>query len=121
MIEIDGTAYNVPVLKLARKAEFLDKFAQRTEDGGLERELIGVYFNYQLELGGTLDVAAYAALWDKLTEPVEFHTLRLPAESGWLTFTAYVAGVADELLRQGAAHHFTGLTVEFIAKSPARR
>ena len=51
MIIIDGTSYDIPVIGISRKAEFLDKFAERTEDGVLHRELIGVYYNYQLKFG----------------------------------------------------------------------
>ena len=52
-IVIDGTTYDIPILSIKRKAEFLDKYAERTEDGILHRELIGVYFNYELQFGRT--------------------------------------------------------------------
>jgi hypothetical protein len=121
MITIDGTSYNIPVLNIQRKAEVLDKYAERSEDGVLHREILGVYFNYTLELGQTTDTSAYAALWDKLTEPEEFHTVIVPDESGDYTFTAYFAGVSDELRKTiGAKNYWKGLKVNFIAQSPAR-
>ncbi len=121
MLYIDGQEYDVPVISLKRKADFLDKYAERTEDGVLRRELIGVYFNYQLKLGTTLDTGEYRRLWRKLTEPVEFHTVTVPAENGSDTFTAYFAGVGDELLRERDGKScFRGLTVNFIARAPAR-
>ena len=43
-IEIDGVYFDVPFLSIKRTADFLDKYAERTEDGDLKRELIGVYF-----------------------------------------------------------------------------
>jgi hypothetical protein len=47
-LTIDGEVYNVAVLTgLDRNADFLDKYAERTDDGDLKRELIGVYFNYK--------------------------------------------------------------------------
>jgi hypothetical protein len=120
MIIIDGVTYNVPVKSIRRKADFLDKYAERTEDGVLQRELIGVYFNYQLEFGRTTDVTEYAALWAKLTEATEFHTVTVPDESGDYTFTAYFANVADEMLKQrGASNFWQNLTVNFVAKEPA--
>ena len=67
MILIDGEEYNATVETLTRKAEFLDKYAQRTEDGVLQREIIGVYFNYQLTFGYA-PPDEYQRLWDKLTE-----------------------------------------------------
>lgn len=120
-IIIDGTTYNVGVKSIKRTAEFLDKYANRTEVGNLERELIGVYFNYELEFAPTNNSTAYATLWDKLTEPQEFHTVVVPDESGSYTFTAYFSGVKDEFrqIKIGQSY-FQGLTVKFTAKSPAR-
>lgn len=121
MITIDGVTFDIPVIRMTRKAEFLDKYAERTEDGVLHRELIGVYFNYQLQFGSTNDTAAYAALWLKLTEPEEFHTVIVPDEDGDYTFTAYFSSVGDEIRRvKDSQAFFKSLTVNFIAKSPAR-
>jgi hypothetical protein len=118
---IDGTTYDIPVIAISRKADFLDKFAERTEDGVLHRELIGVYFNYKLQLGKTTDTAEYAALWNKLTEAEEFHTVTVPDEDGiTYTFTAYFSSVGDEVRKvQGAVAFWQSLTVNFTAQSPA--
>lgn len=122
MIIIDGKNYNIPVISLKRQAEFLDKYANRTEDGVLHRELIGVFFNYQLQFGITTDTAEYQKLWEKLTEPEEFHTVTVPDEKDKYTFTAYFSNVADEMLRKKAnKNFFQNLTVNFIAKAPARK
>lgn len=121
MLYIDGIGYKIDVLSVKRTADFLDKYAERTENGDLERELIGVYFNYKLQLGSGVDRAEYARLWDKLTEPVEFHEVTVPDEDGDYTFTAYFSNVADELLRKVAEkNYWKNLTVNFIAKKPAR-
>ena len=121
-IVIDSTTYNIPILSIRRKAEFLDKYAERTEDGVLHRELIGVYYNYELAFGRTNNTTEYAALWEKLTEPVEFHEVIVPDGDGVpLTFTAYFAGVSDELRKTTDAKTFwKSLTVNFIAQEPAR-
>lgn len=122
MIVIDGETFDVPVVSITRRADFLDKFAERTEDGVLHRELIGVYFNYSVVLGSTTDVASYAALWNRLTEPVEFHQVTVPDENGEnYTFTAYFSNVGDTLRRVKDAQTFwKSLTVNFIAQAPAR-
>ena len=121
MLYIDGIGYKIDVLSVKRTADFLDKYVERTENGDLERELIGVYFNYKLQLGPGVDRAEYARLWDKLTEPVEFHEVTVPDEDGDYTFTAYFSNVADELLRKVAEkNYWKNLTVNFIAKKPAR-
>lgn len=122
-IVIDSTSYDIPILSIKRKAEFLDKYAERTEDGVLHRELIGVYFNYELAFGRTTDTTEYALLWAKLTEVEEFHTVTVPdfdGTGGQYTFTAYFAGVSDELRRETASKTFwRNLVVNFIAQSPA--
>ena len=120
MIIIDAVTYDIPVTSIKRTADFLDKYAERTEDGKLQRELIGVYFNYQLAFGRTTNTTEYAALWNKLTEAEEFHIVTVPDESGDFTFTAYFANVSDELRRTtDAANFWQNLTVNFIAQSPA--
>ncbi len=121
-IIIDGITYDVPVLGLDRKAEFLDKYANRSEGSGvLLRELIGVFFNYSLSLGSTAKPVQYNALWDKLTEPTEFHEVTVPDGNGDFTFTAYPANVADSMKRKTAEQNFfKNMTFDFIAKSPAR-
>jgi hypothetical protein len=120
MIIIDGVTYDIPVISIKRTADFLDKFAERTADGVLHRALIGVYFNYKLQLGSTTDTAEYAALWAKLTEVKEFHIVTVPDESGDYTFTAYFSNVGDELRKiKNSKNYWKGLTVNFIARSPA--
>ena len=82
MIVIDGEQFKIDVLSVKRSADFLDKYAERLANGHLRRELIGVYFNYKLQFGPGLDRKEYARLWDKLTEPVEFHEVTVPDEDG---------------------------------------
>lgn len=121
MIVIDGVNFNVPVLGISRTADVLDKFAERTADGILHREIIGVYFNFQLAFGQTTDTVEYAALWNKLTEPVEFHTVTVPDIAGDYTFTAYFSGISDGVRKvTGVANYWKGLTVKFTAQAPAR-
>ena len=123
-ISIDGIYFDVPLVSLKRSADVLDKYAERTEDGVLHREIIGVYYNYTLNIG-TSDAFgqnSYDALWDKLTEPVEFHEISLPTSKGTYTFTAYISSVSDEYMKiykEDAS--FKNLTCKFTAKEPARR
>lgn len=121
-IKIDGIYYDVPLISIKRTADFLDKYAERTEDGDLKRELIGVYFNYQMNFGTIDNETLYENLWDKLTEPVEFHDFSLPTVNGTYSFRGYVSGVSDEvekLLSDTAK--MKGLQCKFIAKKPARK
>lgn len=121
MIQIDGVTYAVPVVSLTRKAEFLDQYAERTESGDLQRGLIGVFFNYQLKLGVGADLDTYNAFWEKATEAEEFHTVTVPYGNGTFTFQAYFSNVQDELLLYTAnGNYYKGMSINFIAKSPAR-
>jgi hypothetical protein len=121
-IIVDGNSYNVTAKKITRKAVFLDKYAERTEDGVLHRELIGVYYNYSMEINYTADADSYDAFWSKLVEAVEFHTITVPNSGGNITFTAYLdaSGVVDDIFitTDDNKHHWQNLTINFIAKSP---
>jgi len=121
MITIDGVAYDVKIKVISRKVETLYKFAERTEDGVLHSELIGVYFNYDLEVGkSSNNKVAYAALWQKITEPVASHQITMPDESGDVTFSAYFANIKDEVAKTGSTNYFHNLSFSVVAISPAR-
>jgi hypothetical protein len=115
-IVIDSTTYNVPIKSINRKAEALDRYAERTEDGVLHRELIGVYYNYDVVMGMSANnVTDYAALFTKLTEAVASHSVTLLGN----TFTAYVAGVKDEAVKDnGVTRYYRNLSFSLIAVSP---
>lgn len=123
MIIIDSITYEVPIKVLSRKADMLYRYAERVQNGDLKSELIGVYFNYEVSAGMSANnVEDYAALWLKLTEPVESHTITLPNESGTITYDCYFANIKDEIVRvQGdGTTYFRNLTFSAIARSPAR-
>jgi len=121
MINIDGIDYNVPITKIGLTADFLDKFAQRTQTGDLQRELIGVFFNQELQFGIGNENGEFGRLFDKLTEPVEFHEVSLYTPLGQLTFTIYTSNVKVEMLKAvGNDTWWSGLTCRFTAKAPNR-
>lgn len=120
---VDGTYFDIPMVSLKRSADFLDKYAERTEDGVLHRELIGVYYNFNLTVGTSSEFGDtdYDAFWEKMTEPVEFHEISIPTKNGYYTFTGYISSVSDEykkILNNKAV--FTGFTCNLTAQSPAR-
>ncbi len=122
MLTVDGIVYNVDVVSVKRKADFLDRFAKRTDDGVLHRQLIGAYINYQLKLGPNSDPDSYDALWAKLIEKEEYHMVEVPYGSGEIyRFQAYFSNVGDELLCQSKARNlWNNLTVNFTSRKPAR-
>lgn len=123
-IYVDGTFMDIPFVSLKRRADFLDKYAERNEDGDLLRELIGVYFNFDLTVGTSSDFGEtdYDDFWDKMTEPVEFHDFSLPTRKGYYTFRGYISSVSDEykkILDNEA--EFSGFTCKMTAKMPSRK
>ena len=123
-LSIDGTVYNINVVSLKRTADFLDKSAERNELGQLLRQLIGVYYNYQLSLspGTNMTTTQYQAFWTIITAPEEFHTVIVPDADGTpYSFLAYFAGVSDELRKDYTNKtYWKNLTINFIAQSPSR-
>ena len=120
-IKIDGTMFDIPLVSIKRTADVLDKYAERTEDGDLKREVLGVYFNFQLSIGTIDDDNLYESLWDKLTEPVDFHDFELPITNGIHKFRGYISSVSDEIEKvYSDTAKFKGLSCKFTAKKPAR-
>lgn len=125
MITIDGTTYDVPIITLDESCDFLDKYAERTDDGILHRELIGCFFNQQIQFGAPVNAtqrAAYAALWLKLSEPVEFHEATVPDVDGVpFTFDMYVSGLKRSLRKWTTTNTWwKALAVNFTAQAPGR-
>jgi len=122
-IIIDSVTYDIPLETVSRKADILYKSAERTADGTLHSELIGVFYNFTVKAGMSANnISDYAALWVKLTEPVESHTITLPDETAnGLTFTCYFANIADDVVKwYPTQSYFRSLTFSVIAISPAR-
>jgi hypothetical protein len=123
-ITIDSTTYDVPIVSISRKADSLDKGAERTQDGVLHRELIGIYFNYDVVMGMSANnVADYAALFLKLTEPTEYHTVVIPgAPAGYETVQIYFGSIRDEMMRfqLNGVDYFKSLSFSIIARAPSR-
>lgn len=120
-IIIDGEKYDIGVLSgIKETADFLDKYANRTENGDLKRELIGVYFNYSnitFEPQTDDNYEEYERLWNKLTEAEEYHTIRIAN----FEFIAYFSNVSRSIYtyKNGRAYK-KEMTANFTAKKPAR-
>ena len=123
-ITIDSIVYDIPFTIIGRKAEILFKYAERTKDGTLRAEAIGTYYNYDLQMGKSLNNATdYAALWTKITDPNYEHEITMPDDDGsTITFDAYFSGVTDEAYKWKANGdtYYRQLNFKVIAISPAR-
>lgn len=119
ILTVDGVTYPVNIIKFEEKSEFVDKFAERTESWDLQRQLAGIFFNYELTLGQIQNPAIMLDLWAKIHEFTEFHIIRLPHDDGLQTFTAYMTTAGRPLLKRiNGVNTWGGMTIKFIAKAP---
>lgn len=118
MIIIDSIEYDIPIKSISGKADMLDKYAERTNDGVLHRELIGVYDNYEIEFASTYhDPTAYSDLWFKLTEPTPWHTVKFPTIFGEREIVGYFANTSHDVSKQkGNVTYWKGLTTSFVSR-----
>lgn len=119
-IQIDGVSYRVRIVELKRKADILDKYAERSEDGVLHREVIGTYHNYSLKIGVTNDLDLYNTLFDVLSAPVESHIVVLPHDH--VQFEGYFSSVTDNIDKiTNEGTRYKDLTCNLTAMQPRRR
>lgn len=124
LITIDGNKFNVMLVGINRRADILDKYARRTVSGDLQREVIGTYYNYSIEFSYNDQAEKYKSLWDKLTEPVEFHDITIVDTIDTISFKGYITNVRDTIVYAnplyGNQRTFKGLACDLIAKMPNR-
>lgn len=118
MIIIDTLEYDIPIIAISGKADMLDKYAKRTNDGVLHRELIGVYDNYDIQFGTSIgNPQAYSDLWFKLTEPTPWHTVKFPTIFGDRDIEGYFANTAHEVVKQkGGVTYWKNLSTSFVSR-----
>lgn len=119
-IKIDGVMYRVAIVSLKRKADILDKYAERSEDGILHREVIGTYHNFTLNIGVVNDLNLYNTLFEVLSAPVASHMVELPHDH--VQFEGYFSSIQDEIDRvSDNGTRYKGLSCNLIAVQPRRR
>lgn len=107
------------LVKINRHVDVLDKYAKRTINGDLKREILGIYFNYDLTFGTFYDMEQYDKLFNKLTENKEFHIITIPTNTGYDTYQGYISNVKDVMeYINGNERIITNLTCSFVAKQP---
>lgn len=125
LFSVDGVPYHVhvPPGGLKRSFDILDgPNAGRMLGGLMTRDLIGTFYNYQMEIsmdGASLE--EYDNLFEALSAPVDSHTVTFPYGQSTLTFQAYVTKGNDALTRKhNSGNYWGGLSVQFIAMAPQR-
>ena len=84
---IDGITYNIPLISIKRNLDFLEKYAERSEDGDIKIETIGLYKNYTISIGLIEDAELYDQLIEHITDcENRFHHVTLPDASKQFDF-----------------------------------
>ena len=117
---IDGTTYNIPLVSIKRTLDFLEKYAERSEDGDVQIETIGLYKNYTISIGLIDDAKLYDQLIEHITDcENRFHHVILPDASKQFDFYGYFSNIKDEVekvLENGA--QYKGLSWKMTSKKP---
>ena len=117
---IDGSTYNIPLISIKRTLDFLENFAERTEDGDTHIETIGLYKNYRISIGTIEDLELYDALIEHITDcENRFHHVTLPDASKQFDFCGYFSSIQDKVemvLETGA--QYKGLSWRLTSKKP---
>lgn len=125
LLKIDGQRFEVMLIKISRSASILDKYAKRTINGDLQREIIGTYYNYSLEFAYNDEPEKYDLLWERLTAPEPFHDIEIVDTKNTYSFKGYIANVKDNISyanpENGNERSFDSLSCDIVAKTPSRR
>lgn len=122
---IDGITYRkIHVISLKRSFAVLDgENAGRTMDGTMQRDVLGTYYNYALEIDpNESSPEEYDELYETISAPQDSHDVTFPYGRGSLSFRAYVSNGEDELFDiANENNRWEKLTINFIAMEPQRR
>lgn len=128
MIKIDGRKYDVSVEAVNLDAEFMYKYAKRTENFDLNYELGAVFFNQELTFGvENTDNTDFVDLFKLLTTKSKIdkgtgHLVELWTPLGQLTFLMYPNKVQVNLLKQnGNKTWWNNMKVKFIMVKPVEK
>lgn len=125
LVSIDGIYYNIMIPQDGIKRSFSiadTDNSGRLLNGAMVRDIIGTYYNYTIQFETKyLSTAEYDDLFNKLSAPVDYHTIIVPYGQEILTFQAYCSSGSDTLniIRNGV-NKWSGLSINFIAMKPAR-
>ena len=119
---IDGTTYDIPLVKVDRTFDFYEKYANRSEDGDAKIETIGGYQNYTVEIGTIDDPISYQALWNVITDcSNRFHTVVLPDSVNTFSFYGYFSSIKDSIEKvYDSGVLFKGLSWKMTEKKPTK-
>lgn len=124
VLTIDNTTFpHIHFTSIKRNFEVLDgENAGRLMSGEMERDIIGTYYNFSVEVEADDNYPAeYDSFYQMISAPQPSHEITVPYGQTTLTFNAYVTQGADELLYMVNGNRWGGMSFNFIAMEPQRR
>ncbi len=120
VFKINGQDFSSMVLKIERSANKLDKYAERTIDGDLKREVIGTYLNYKLSFGNsTYQKKKYNQMFLGLIRPIDFVKVTIPVNGKNYTFEGYISNVQDNIVYISDKDQiYEGLSCDIVTRKP---
>lgn len=122
MISIDGIIFDVKA-EITREAMVTaSEISGMILDGSYFNDVLGTYMQYEVRLLYPLyDQNKYAALYEKLTEPVEAHAFILPYNNSFIALTARVETIQDTLLEfENGRQFWRDCSFAIIANAPSK-
>ena len=119
---IDGMQWTVPC-KIERTAEMKpSEISGMLLDKSWFNDVLGTYMRYDVTIAVPLGMeSVYAAIYEKLTEPVDGHSFVLPYNNGTVTVTGRVTNVRDVWRRTaGGGNYWAGTAFTVIANHPTK-
>ena len=125
-LSIDGRFYNVilPSGGVKRSFNILDgENSGRVQTGDMVSDIIGTYYNYSLQIEQDSQYPEdYDALYEVVSEPVDYHRIIVPYAQGTYQFEAYVTEGSDtlNLINNNNLYNWSGLNLSFVAMKPKK-
>lgn len=122
MITIDGTNYDVGIVKITRKASQKLENLGTTMDLRKHYDVRGTYYDYDVEFATKhMNLTAYDNLYEALTTPQESHEVTLPYGQSTITFDARISVASDVLINSFTNFKKWGsIKVTFEALTPQK-
>lgn len=125
LFSIDGRFFNIRIPEEGIKRSFSvadsDK-AGRVLTGRMMRDIIGTFYNYTIDIDtNKLSKSEYDEFYEIISDPVDYHKIKLPYAQSLLEFDAYVTEGEDILkISNSTGNIWTGLSLNFIAMEPLK-
>lgn len=126
VLKLNGIEYDkLNVMSLTRNFVVTDTDnTGRAISGDMDRDIIGTFYNYTIEIEPSVDgYLQYDNFYEVISDPNKpFHVLEnVPYGQSVYSFLAYISRGNDKFKKINGNNTWSGLSIDFIAKSPKRR